>query len=141
MSRVRIRKIVDYVEDTRIEGGRDAARPLRLAACAAVIANPWFGHGFVEDLQPEILLHAEALGGELVPRLVDLLGGADVIEAFGKAAVVGTSGEIEQAAGLIHTLHFGNAFRMLRRPTKSSSRWQRQTAVVRIIGSAIGFRT
>jgi hypothetical protein len=112
MSEIRIRKVVDYVEDIFIEGGRDAQKPLRMAACAAVIANPWSGRDFVEDLQPAILAHALRLGDVLVPRLVALMGGADRIEAYGKAAVVGVDGEVEHAAGLIHTLHFGNAFRI-----------------------------
>ncbi|MEP7457483.1 amino acid synthesis family protein [Phyllobacterium sp. SB3] len=112
MSEIRIRKIVDYVEDILIEGGRPAPTPLRMAACAAIIQNPWVGRDFVEDLQPEILGFAPHLSDALVPRLVALMGGPDHIEAFGKAAIVGTSGEVEHAAGLIHTLHFGNAFRM-----------------------------
>ena len=33
------------------------------------------------------------------------------IEAFGKAAVVGTAGEIEHAGALIHTPYFGNLMR------------------------------
>ena len=112
MSGVQIRKIVDFVEDTLIEGGRVAPVPLRMAACAAVIRNPWAGSGFVEDLQPQIMAHAKALAEALVPRLVTIMGGAERIEAFGKCAVTGTSGEIEHAAGLIHTLHFGNVFRI-----------------------------
>lgn len=111
MSDVLIRKVVDYVEDTLIEGGRATPRPLRMAACAAVIRNPWADAGFAEDLQPQIHAHARVLGDALVPRLVAQMGGADRIEAFGKCAVTGTSGEVEHAAGLIHTLHFGNAYR------------------------------
>ncbi|MCE7029483.1 amino acid synthesis family protein [Jiella sp. CBK1P-4] len=106
-----IRKVVDYVEDTIAEGGRLAAKPLRMAACAAVIRNPWAEQGFVEDLQPGIHQAARVLGDALVPRLVALMGGPEGIEAYGKAAVTGSGGEIEHAAGLIHTLHFGNAFR------------------------------
>lgn len=112
MSKVHIRKVVDYVEDVLVEGGRAAPKPWRMAVSAAVIKNPWAGQPFVEDLQPSIHAHAPVLADALVPRLVALLGGAQRIEAFGKAAVVGTSGEIEHAAGLIHTLHFGNAFRI-----------------------------
>mgnify|MGYP001065047947 FL=1 len=33
------------------------------------------------------------------------------IESYGKTAAVGTSGEIEHASALIHTLRFGNVFR------------------------------
>ncbi|MFC7766401.1 amino acid synthesis family protein [Leucobacter soli] len=36
-------------------------------------------------------------------RLLDALGGADQVEAFGKAALVGTAGELEHAGALIHT--------------------------------------
>lgn len=111
MSDVRIRKIVDYTEDTLIEGGREVETPIRMAACAAIIRNPW-GSDYVEDLQPQIMAHAVALADALVPRLIALMGGPDRIEAFGKAAVTGTSGEVEHAAGLIHTLHFGNAYRI-----------------------------
>lgn len=106
-----VRKVVDYVEDTLIEGGRAAPRALRMAACAAVIRNPWADAGFAEDLQPQIHAHAKVLGDLLVPRLVAQMGGSTHIEAFGKCAIVGTSGEVEHAAGLIHTLHFGNAYR------------------------------
>lgn len=111
MSDVHIRKIVDYIEDTLIEGGREVTVPVRMAACAAIIRNPW-GSDYVEDLQPQIMAHSVALADALVPRLVALMGGSEKIEAFGKSAVSGTSGEIEHAAGLIHTLHFGNAYRI-----------------------------
>ena len=112
MTGIRVRKVADYVEEVLIEGGREAATPLKIAACAAVIRNPWASDGFIENLDPEILSHAAHLGDLLVPRLVALMGGADRIEAYGKAAVVGTDGEVEHAAALIHTLHFGNAFRI-----------------------------
>ena len=112
MSEPIVRKVVDYVEDTLVEGGRAAPKPLRMVACAAVIRNPWAGLDFVEDLQPQILAHAKVLADILVPRVIAQMDGPGAIEAFGKCAVTGTSGEIEHAAGLIHTLHFGNAFRI-----------------------------
>jgi hypothetical protein len=112
MNDVVIRKVVDYVEDTLVEGGRASPVTLRMGATAAVIRNPWSGSAFTEDLQPKILAHAKVLADAIVPRLVALMGGADSIEAFGKCAVTGTHGEIEHAAGLIHTLHFGNVFRI-----------------------------
>lgn len=108
---IEIRKVVDAVEDTFIEGGRAARRPLRMAACAAVIRNPWAG-GFVDDLVSTIHAYAQPLADALVPRLISNFAGPDAIEAFGKAAVVGVNGEVEHAAGLIHTLHFGNCFRI-----------------------------
>jgi hypothetical protein len=82
-----------------------------MVAAAAVIANPWAGKGFVEDLRPVILEAAPGLADVLVPMLLDELGGAPKLEAYGKAAVVGLDGEIEHASGFIHTLRFGNCFR------------------------------
>ena len=106
-----IRKLVSYTEETRIEGGRDASPPVVLSALAAVIQNPWARMGFVEDLRSEILAIGPRLGDEMVPRLLETVGGSDQVEAYGKAAMVGLNGEIEHASGMIHTLRFGNKFR------------------------------
>jgi Amino acid synthesis len=106
-----IRKTACFTETTFMEGGRRAERPGLMAAAAAVIVNPWAGRGFVEDLRPEILGYAPALGDMLVPMLLQLLGGGDKVEAYGKAAVCGVNGEVEHASGFIHTLRFGNKFR------------------------------
>lgn len=106
-----VRKVISFVEDTLIEGGREVLRPLRMAATAAVLRSPWAGQGFVEDLRPEIHRLAPLLGDLLVPPLMASVGGAAAIEAYGKAAVVGTNGEVEHASALIHTLRFGNRLR------------------------------
>lgn len=109
--KLQLRKIVTYSEDVRIEGGRAAPTPLRLFGAAAVISNPWFGHGFVEDLRPAILETAPVLGRILTAEVVRMAGSGEAVEGYGKAAVVGTGGEIEHASALIHTLKFGNHFR------------------------------
>jgi hypothetical protein len=106
-----IRKIVTFVETTFVEGGRDATRPLKLFAAAAVLTNPWAGRGFVEDLRPEIHAIAPVLGERLTAEILAMTGGGEAVEGYGKAAVVGTSGEVEHASALIHTLRFGNHFR------------------------------
>mgnify|MGYP003899710511 CR=1 FL=1 len=106
-----MRKLVTQTEEIHIEGGRPADPPLVMHGVAAVIANPWAGQGFVEDLRPAIMDLAPVLGSILVPRLVEMCGGGDTVEAYGKAAMVGTSGEVEHASALIHTLHFGNHYR------------------------------
>ncbi|MDQ1676795.1 MAG: hypothetical protein QOC93_1939 [Actinomycetota bacterium] len=106
-----IRKRITVIETLEIEGGRPVETPLRIATAAVVMANPWAGRGFVEDLIPEIHAIAPLLGAQLTDELVGVLGGGDAIEAFGKAAVVGTDGELEHASALIHTLRFGNLFR------------------------------
>lgn len=107
---LQLRKLVRFSEDTFIEGGK-AGGPVRMVAAAAVLTNPWAGRGFVENLRPDILALAPELGKRLVAMILEDCGGADRVEAYGKAAVVGTSGEVEHASALIHTLRFGNLYR------------------------------
>ncbi|MFD1625632.1 amino acid synthesis family protein [Azospirillum griseum] len=106
-----LRKTVLYVDDTRIEGGRPVPQPFTLIAAAAVLKNPWAGRGFVEDLKPEIHAIAPLLGELLTDQVLKAAGGGDAVEGYGKAAIVGTSGEVEHASALIHTLRFGNKYR------------------------------
>ncbi|MBJ7555348.1 amino acid synthesis family protein [Marinomonas spartinae] len=107
---IEIRKIVSFEEETLIEGYKETDKPLRMFAVAAVVKNPWAGR-YVEDLKPIVLEYGPQLGKLLTDRICALAGGADKIEAFGKAALVGLNGEIEHASALIHTLHFGNFYR------------------------------
>ena len=105
-----IRKFVDYSEEIHIEGFKEAKNPLHIFAVAAVISNPWAGR-YIEDLKPEIHAFAPILGEKLSERILKLAGGPDNIEAYGKAAVVGTEGEIEHGSAFTHTLRFGNFYR------------------------------
>ncbi len=105
-----IRKLVTFDEETLIEGYKPTETPWRMFAVAAVVGNPWAGR-YVEDLKPEIMAYGPVLGELLTNRIIDLAGGGDVIEAYGKAAVAGLNGEVEHASALIHTLRFGNFYR------------------------------
>ena len=106
-----IRKTLLNVETTLIEGGRTAPVPLKMIAAAAVLKNPWAGRGFVEDLKPEIHDVAPELGALLTGMILDAAGSGEIVEGYGKAAVVGLDGEVEHASALIHTLRFGNHYR------------------------------
>ena len=106
-----IRKTVTYQDTSLIEGGKVAEKPLQLFAAAAVITNPWVGNGFVDDLSPFIREAGPILGQLLTDTILGMTGGGEAVEAYGKAAVVGTDGEVEHASALIHTLHFGNIYR------------------------------
>ncbi|AOF93217.1 amino acid synthesis family protein [Sinorhizobium sp. RAC02] len=106
-----VRKTLLHVETTFVEGGKEAAKPLKLIAAMAVVKNPWAGRGFVEDLKPEIHAVAPILGELLTKMIIDEAGSGDVVEAYGKSAVVGLDGEVEHASALIHTLRFGNHYR------------------------------
>jgi hypothetical protein len=107
----KVRKLVNYEEEVHLEGERAATPPLRIFGVAAVVKNPWAGRGYVDDLKPEIRAFSPILGKLLTERIVAMAGGADRIEAYGKAAVAGLDCELEHASALIHTLHYGNFFR------------------------------
>ena len=106
-----LRKIVTFDEDIYSEGGKEANPILRIIGVAAVLSNPWKGQGFVEDLQPEIKRIAPVMGKALTDRLISMVGSGEKVEAYGKAALAGTSCEIEHASAIIHTLQFGNFYR------------------------------
>ncbi len=99
--KAQIRKIVIVTDETLSEQGRSLARPIRRAAAAAVIANPFAGR-YVEDLS-DLVAIGEELGGLLADRAVAALGiPGDKVESYGKAAAVGADGELEHAAALLH---------------------------------------
>ena len=104
-----IRRTIDWQQTTFIEGGKKVDTPTHLYAALAVIKNPWFGRGFVEDLGPEIRFHCPILGTLLTDNLLRLSGGT--IEGVGKASLVGMGGEVEHAQALTHSLWFGNKLR------------------------------
>jgi len=106
-----LRKMVTFDEDIYKEGNKSANPVLRIIGVAAVLTNPWKGRGFVEDLSPEIDRIAPVMGRALTDRLISLVGSGEKIEAYGKAAVSGSSCEIEHASAIIHTLKFGNFYR------------------------------
>jgi len=96
-----IRKVVSVVETTRREMGRDVAGLRRKVATGVIFTNPLAGV-YQDELDALIDLGAE-LGQVLIDEALAVLG-APVAEvsSYGKAAVVGTDGEIEHAAALIH---------------------------------------
>ncbi|UCJ14840.1 amino acid synthesis family protein [Pseudomonas sp. MM211] len=96
MALVKVRKFKLDIEDVLHERGPVAAQPLRVAVATAVIENPYAGR-YEEDLLP-FMQELRALGSDLSQRLVDVLGGADKVQAYGKAAIVGEDGELEHGA-------------------------------------------
>jgi len=96
MTLIAIRKRCLSIETVFHEGGPPPARPLRLAAACAVIRNPYAGR-YEPDLLP-FMAELRGLGTLLAEELTGALGGADRVEAYGKAAIVGSSGELEHGA-------------------------------------------
>ncbi len=96
-----IRKIVTVLDETLTEMGRAVDPPVRRAAAAAVIANPFAGR-YVEDLA-DLMDVGEELGKLLAERAVAALGiDGPKAESYGKAALVGENGEMEHAAAILH---------------------------------------
>jgi Amino acid synthesis len=95
---MRIRKLLTVIEEIVEDGGRPVATPIRKVAAVAVIDNPFAGR-FVDDLAP-LVKTGEELGDLLGRRAVAALGAP--VHSFGKAAVVGTDGEYEHAAAILH---------------------------------------
>jgi hypothetical protein len=97
MPEVQVRKKFTAVEDIFHEGGPPSPAPLRRAVVLAVIRNPFASSyvkeiaGFMDDLTP--------LGLEMAHALVAALGGdPEVVEGYGKGAIIGAAGELEHGA-------------------------------------------
>lgn len=101
MSNIKVRKSLLIVEDINREMGQEVSPTLRKVAAIAVVENPFAGR-YVEDLSP-LVDFGEVLGEMLTRRAVEALQVAPgEVKGYGKAAIVGTAGEIEHCAALIH---------------------------------------
>jgi len=80
------------------EGGLPALRPITRVAACAVIGNA-LADERRDDLSELVAFSAE-LGALLVNEAKALLPAPAV--SYGKAAIVGTSGDIEHAAAILH---------------------------------------
>ena len=101
MSRAVIRKLVTVTDEVHREMGRPVDPPTRRAAAVAVIENRFAGR-YVEDFSDLMEIGAE-LGDLLGRRAVAALGLLpSQAESYGKAALVGTDGELEHAAAILH---------------------------------------
>lgn len=106
---VEIRRIVTVIEDVLVEGGRAAEKRVRRVASAVVFKNPATGAQSATQLDQFSRLGYE-LGELLAKEAMPHLGGGANVQNYGKGAIVGTDGELEQAAILIHK-EFGKSVR------------------------------
>ncbi len=94
---VNVRKKLYTLEEVFHEGGAISDQPLLIAAAAAVISNPFAGR-YVEDIK-YFMDDLKPLGMEMSQALIEKLGGdAELIDGFGKGAIVGSGGELEHGA-------------------------------------------
>src|SRR4029450_245306 len=97
-----IRKTVTLVEEINSEYGAPANPPLRRVAIAAVFENPLAGKAAGADLTPLIATSLE-LGASLTKTALAALGASPAqLRACTKAALVGTGGDLEHGAAMIH---------------------------------------
>ncbi len=96
-----VRKYQTVVEETLREIGIDIDPPTRKATAMAVIANPFAGH-YQEDLS--LLMDIGAELGDILGRKAVAALGIDPTEShsYGTAASVGSRGELEHAAAILH---------------------------------------
>lgn len=106
---VEVRRTLLWQQTTYLEGWKKVDEPTLLVAAMVIVKNPWFGHGHVENMRPEIQEHGPFVGRMLTEMLLSVTG--DRLEGCGKASVVGIGGEIEHAQAMTHTVHFGNQLR------------------------------
>src|SRR5262245_1919728 len=93
----KVRKVLTVVEETHHDFGPTRALPALKGAAMAVVTNPYVGH-YVEDLSPSVP-PLRVLGEELAARLIARMGCTrEQVDGYGKAAIVGSSGEIEHGA-------------------------------------------
>lgn len=108
---MKLRQTIGVSEEILSERGAVPKYRVTRAAAAAVISNPWIGRGTQESLQTEVEEIAPNIGFLLTEMLMQLLGGVEKVEAFGKGAIVGLHGEREHGAAFQHTAFFGNVMR------------------------------
>ncbi|MCX8453605.1 amino acid synthesis family protein [Paenarthrobacter ureafaciens] len=106
-----LRKISVQTDQVLSEYGTAAGTPWTRVTAAAVIQNPWVGLPVDTDLQTPARDIAPRLAKLLTDRILDVVGDAHKVEAFGKGAIIGTAGELEHGAALVHTPYFANLVR------------------------------
>jgi hypothetical protein len=87
------------------EAGAPVSPPTRKVVAAAVVANPLAGKRLVADLGVLEEMSAE-VSAVLVQRALEVLASAgvtpDQVRGYGKGAIVGTGGELEHTAAVLH---------------------------------------
>lgn len=100
-NQLQVRKVYIVAEEIFADGSVRLDTPTRKAAAAAVFTNPFAGK-YQEDLS---LLYqwSEELGEMLTRKAVAALGiKPHKVHSYGKGAIVGTRGELEHCAAIMH---------------------------------------
>ncbi len=93
---IKVRKIVTHIENIYHEGGQAHSEPITKGAILIVLKNPYAG-SYVEDITP-MMEALKPIGLEAANQLIELLGGVEHIQSYGKGSIVGEAGELEHGA-------------------------------------------
>ena len=97
---MKMRQITVISQDVLSEGGRELKTPCRRVAACAVLQNPHAGGPPTDDFSGLVDLSVE-VGKVLTARALEALGDLKP-RGYGKAVIVGTSGDLEHGASMIH---------------------------------------
>ena len=99
---LRIRRLFTIIDHKMEEESRaDGGGPLRRVAAIAVVENPFFQEGYVEDLSLAISASSE-LGKQLADAGVAAMQGLKV-QSYGKGGIVGLGGQQEHVNAMLTT--------------------------------------
>lgn len=97
---MKLRQITVITQDVLSEGGRELKSPCRRVAACGVLANPYAGKPPIDDFSDLVDISVEA-GKVLTARAMEALGSLKP-RGYGKAVIVGTAGDLEHGASMIH---------------------------------------
>lgn len=97
---MKFRSITVISQDVLSEGGRELASPCRRVAACGVLKNPHAGQPPLDDFTGLVDLSVEA-GKVLTARALEAIGTMKP-RGYGKAVIVGTAGDLEHGASMIH---------------------------------------
>ena len=97
---MKLRAISVIVQDVLSEGRRELSLPCRRVAACGVMHNPYAGKAPIDDFSELVDISVEA-GEILTRRALDGLGDMSP-RGYGKAIIVGSSGDLEHGAAMIH---------------------------------------
>ncbi len=93
---IKVRKIITHIENIYHEGGQAHSEPIKKGAVLIVLKNPYAG-SYVEDITP-MMEALKPIGLDAANQLIELLGGVEQIQSYGKGSIVGEAGELEHGA-------------------------------------------
>ena len=106
-SAMQIKRTLTFFDEVAFEAGQAVDPPLRKVAVAAIIDNPFAGR-FERDLS-SLTKASEEIGRTICKLAVSMLA-PHKPASYGKAAIIGISGEQEHGVALLTTV-FGNVMR------------------------------